>query len=107
MWKDILEHLYRDRFLTAAKKKYRDLKHCDIFHYISRAITNFKILLLIWRYIYKFNEDDYLTKFKARIYIRGDLQDSNKFNTYTATLAARTLRALLTIIAAFNLKAVQ
>lgn len=36
---------------------------------------------------YKFNEDRYLYKYKARLVVRGNLQD-DQGNTYAATLAA-------------------
>ena len=55
---------------------------------------------------YKFDTNGYLTKFKARICVRGDLQDTNQ-DTYAATLAYRTFRALMGIAAAFDLEIVQ
>jgi len=33
-----------------------------------------QILPLLWVFTYKFDTDGYLTKFKARICVRGDLQ---------------------------------
>ena len=55
---------------------------------------------------YKFDTDGYLTKFKARIYIRGDLQDTNQ-ETYTTTLVYRTFRVLIVLAAVFDLEIVQ
>jgi Reverse transcriptase (RNA-dependent DNA polymerase) len=45
-------------------------------------------------------------KFKARLCVRGDLQTTEQ-DTYAATLAARTFRALIAITAAFDLEASQ
>ena len=55
---------------------------------------------------YKYDTDGYLNKFKARICVRGDLQNTQQ-DTYAATLAYRTFRALMAITAAFDLEIVQ
>jgi hypothetical protein len=46
-----------------------------------------EIVPLMWLFSYKFDEDGYLYKHKARLVVRGDLQD-NWGDTYAATLAA-------------------
>ena len=43
-------------------------------------------------------------KYKARLCVRGDLQPPTAQNTYAATLAAHTFRALMAIAAAFDLE---
>jgi Reverse transcriptase (RNA-dependent DNA polymerase) len=58
---------------------------------------------LLWVFKYKFDTDGYLTKFKARLCVQGDLQSTEQ-DTYAATLAARTFRALIAIAAAFDLE---
>jgi len=65
-----------------------------------------KPLPLLWVFTYKFDTDGYLTKFKARICVRGDLQYGHQ-DTYAATLAYRTFRALMALAAAFDLEIVQ
>jgi hypothetical protein len=55
-------------------------------------------------FAYKFDEDGYLTKHKARICVRGDLQPWNSADSYAATLAAKIFRAMAAIIAAFDLE---
>ena len=62
---------------------------------------------MIWVFTYKFDTDGYLVKFKARLCVRGDLQQSIYQDNYAATLAARTFRALMAVTAAFNLEAWQ
>lgn len=52
---------------------------------------------------YKFDTDGYLQKFKARLCVRNDLQITIE-ETYAATLAARTFRAIMAIAAAFDLE---
>jgi hypothetical protein len=46
----------------------------------------------MWVFTYKFDEDGYLLKYKARLVVRGDLQEQYG-DTYAATLAARLFRA--------------
>jgi hypothetical protein len=57
--------------------------------------------MLIFKY--KFDEDDYLIKYKARLVIRDNMQQINQ-NTYAATLIARIFRVLMILIAAFDLE---
>lgn len=60
-------------------------------------------VFMTWAFKYKFDDQDYLTKFKARFCVRGDLQQTDK-NTYAATLEARIFRSLMSIVNAFDLK---
>ena len=58
---------------------------------------------ILWAFIYKTNTNRYLIRFKAHIYIQGNLQELTYKDIYTATLAARLFKALIAIIAIFNL----
>jgi hypothetical protein len=60
----------------------------------------------MWAFTYKFDEDGYLFKYKARLVVCGDLQEQYG-DTYAATLVARLFRALGALACAFNLKAKQ
>ena len=53
---------------------------------------------------YKFDSEGNLAKYKARIYIRGDLQDQgiNFSDTYAATLSARVIRCLLALATVYG-----
>ncbi|KAF3766632.1 hypothetical protein M406DRAFT_254113, partial [Cryphonectria parasitica EP155] len=60
---------------------------------------------LKWIYRYKLDKNSYLTSFKARICIQGNLQKaSNLQNTYAATLAVRSFRILIAVAAYFDLE---
>jgi hypothetical protein len=54
-------------------------------------------------FLYKFNQDGYLLKLKARIYVRGDLETISHEEKRAATLAARTARMIFALVAAFDL----
>ena len=60
-----------------------------------------------WVFHYKFDQDGYLIKCKARICVRGDLQDDPLDSTYAATLAAKSFRALMAICAKYDLECKQ
>ncbi|KAI1003292.1 hypothetical protein K3495_g4910 [Podosphaera aphanis] len=59
---------------------------------------------LKWVWTYKFDLDGYVTKFKARICVRGDLQLPTLQETYSATLAIKTFRAMMALTCAFGLE---
>jgi hypothetical protein len=58
-------------------------------------------IMLIFKY--KFDENGFLIKYKARLVARGDMQHTNQ-DIYAVTLAARIFRALMILTAAFNLE---
>ena len=59
----------------------------------------------MWVFTYKFNSENILDKYKARLVVRGDLQRySQHEDNYAATLAARIFRALMAIAAYFDLE---
>lgn len=59
-----------------------------------------------WVFRYKFDENRYLVKYKARLCARGDLQHTDQ-DTFAATLASRIFRALMALVAAFDLESWQ
>jgi len=105
-WKDLSSHPHREGFQAAARKEYQDLERRDTFQSVPKTVST-KTLPLKWVFTYKFDTNGYLVKFKARICVRGDLQESTYKDTYAATLAARTFRALMAVTAAFDLEAWQ
>ena len=61
----------------------------------------------MWVFTYKFDLDGFLYKYKARLCVRGDLQHSIHYDNIVATLVAKVFQALIAIIAAFGLYALQ
>lgn len=70
--------------------------------YDSASKVNKKPIPTTWVFRYKFDNQGYLIKYKARLCARGDLQHINQ-DTFAATLAACIFWALMAIVAAFNL----
>jgi hypothetical protein len=63
-----------------------------------------QIIPLTWVFTYKYDADGLLDKFKARICVRGDLQNISPNEKRAATLAAKTARSIFAISAAFGLR---
>jgi hypothetical protein len=108
-WKEMLRHTHSQGFRAAAEKEFRTLEQLGTFKPVNRPEINSgkQLLPLMWVFTYKFNQDGYLVKYKARLCIRGDLQKANSKDTYAATLAVQVFRALMAIAAAYNLEAKQ
>ena len=105
-WKQMLKHLHAPEFKQAAQQEYDTLVKRSTFLPTLKDQAHGKILPLLWVFTYKFDSDGYLLKHKARICVRGDLQFTEQ-ETYAATLACRTFRALMAITAVFDLEIVQ
>ncbi len=78
-----------------------------MFEVVDRSVAKIKPIPLTWVFRYKIDEDGYLKSFKSRIYVRGDLQPSSDKNIYAVTLASKSLRILLALIARWDLEARQ
>jgi hypothetical protein len=66
---------------------------------------DYKLILLKWVFIYKFDSNDFLFKYKARIVNRDNLQKvNNAQNVYAATFALKISRMIITLIVDFHFK---
>jgi hypothetical protein len=66
---------------------------------------DYKLISLKWVFIYEFDSNDFLFKYKARIVIRDDLQRvNNAQNVYAATFALKIFRMMMTLIVDFHFK---
>jgi len=96
---------HREGFLEAMRFEIQTIQRKGTYKEISWE--NFdaqnEILPLIWVFKYKLDSEGYLTKYKARVCVRGDLQTTAD-DTHAATLAIRIFRALMAIAAYFNLE---
>src|SRR5208282_3429447 len=104
-WKQMLKHEHSIEFKKAADKEFEALLQKETFKYVEKSNINDKLPLLplMWVFTYKFDQDGFLLKHKARLVARGDLQYTAE-DTYAATLAAQTFRAVMAIVAAFDLE---
>ena len=103
-WKQMLKHPHGQYFMQAAIKEFDHLKQRGTFKLTSKSSTKSTVLPLVWIFKYKFDDEGYLVKHKARLYVRGDLQKTEQ-DTAAATLAIRVFRALMALTASFKLTA--
>ena len=103
-YKEMLRHPHAEGFKQAlsievetlqAKGTWREVPFSD-----AKA-TGKTPIPTTWVFKYKFDDQGYLTKYKARLCARGDLQHTEQ-DTFAATLAARIFRALMALMAAFD-----
>ncbi|EKG08999.1 Integrase catalytic core, partial [Macrophomina phaseolina MS6] len=102
-FKELDTHQFGPQFKQAIQKQLLDLESRRTWTRVSKQNNLSLPLPLMWVFKYKFDEEGYLCSFKARICVRGDLQPTPE-DTYAATFAASVFRALMAIVAAFNLE---
>jgi hypothetical protein len=105
-WKQAMRHPMRDCWKKAAVFELESLKDQSTFSE-TEIPKGKQVILTKWVFKYKFDSEGYLVKLKARLCVRGDLQIQGRDDTYAATLAAKSFRALMAICAIFNLDAYQ
>jgi len=85
------------------RKELHDLPKRGTWRLIERSAAQAAPLPLKWVFDYKFDQDGYLRRCKARICVRGDLQEDDGLETYAATLAAKTFRVMMAVTARYDL----
>lgn len=101
MLKDFLSFSFRAVMITKIetlkiKNTWKKVSQTNVMQSISNAI------FIMWVFKYKFDEEEYVMKFKTRFVTRDDMQRINQ-NTYAATLTARIFRFFMILMIAFNL----
>ena len=99
---ELRKHLHADEFKQIMRVELKVLKSKNTWFEIS-INKNITSIFIIWTYIYKFDDQNYLIKYKTRLCVRKDLQKTN-VDTYAVTLIVRIFRTLMIIINAFDLK---
>jgi hypothetical protein len=103
-WKDVQNHPFQQGWMDAMKKELNSLQEKQVYAVTDRPTDRSKqVLPLMWVFAYKFDQDGYLVKLKARICVRGDLETITAEEKRAATLAAKTARMIFALIAAYDL----
>jgi Reverse transcriptase (RNA-dependent DNA polymerase) len=103
-WKELQGHTFKAEFIEATKKEWDNLSAMRTVQIVKRNDAKSKPLPLTWVFKYKYDKHGFLTKFKARICVRGDLQPPSEKDTYAATLAAKSFRILMALAARWDLQ---
>jgi len=102
-WRDMQNHPHQKGFLEAAHREVQELTQKKTFKHVERPERT-QVIPLTWVFRYKFDTDGFLTKYKSRLCVRGDLQRLTLQDTYAATLAAKVFRTMMALTAAFDLE---
>jgi hypothetical protein len=96
------EELHRNKMPPPPRYYKEVLEHPHALGFLQAITTEIEALQSknTWK---EFDAEGYLAKYKARLCALGDLQHTEQ-DTYAATLAARTFRTLMALVAAFNLE---
>ncbi|OHW95249.1 reverse transcriptase domain protein [Colletotrichum incanum] len=106
-WREFLRlpPAIRDQFMEAMVVEIRKLEQMGAWKVVDRSDVGVNPILLKWVWTYKGDQDGFLDRYKARICVRGDMQEEDPLEqTYAATLAARTFRVVMAIAAEFDLE---
>jgi hypothetical protein len=104
-WKELVDHPLYARFKKGAQDEIDALRKRDTWEEVPRTEATGTPLPLKWVFAYKFDKNGYLDRCKARICVRGDLQEEEQINnTYAATLTAHTFRVMIALAAYFDLE---
>jgi hypothetical protein len=75
-WINMLRHSYVEEFEKITQKKYDVIKTKKTWKIVDKR-NDYKLILLKWIFIYKFDLNDFFFKYKTRIMIHDDLQKIN------------------------------
>ena len=103
----MLSYPYWASFESAAYLEYNELFDRGTFVLVSKNEAKEFIIPMHWVFTYKFDEEGYLIKFKARLVVYSDLQPKRDKEMYTIILATRVFCFLMALIVYFNLEAIQ
>ena len=103
----MLKHDHWAGFLATTELEYSNLQEQGTFVAVPTAEASDFVILTQWAFKYKFDEEGYLLKYKARIVVRGDLQPKQDEETYAVTLVVRVFWFLIVVAAYFDLEAKQ
>ena len=72
-WNEFLIHPHREGFQKAMDKEHGTLGGRGTWEEIPKESASTNILPLMWVWKYKYDEDGFLSLYKARLVVRGDL----------------------------------
>ena len=101
-YQDLDSHPLGKQFKEACHTELREILARGTWRLIERARAQGMVIPLKWVFLYKFDENGYLSRCKARIVVRGDLQAEGEEETYAATLAIKTFRTVMALTAKYD-----
>lgn len=102
-YRGVLKHPLKYLFLSAMDIEERSLVDKNTWTITDRP-DNAHVIPTIWVFTYKFDDEGFLKRAKARLCVQGNKQIMTHAETRAATLAARCFRTLMSLVAAFGLE---
>ena len=101
-YREMIKHPLSKWFIDAMDLELKSLESKGTWLTEPRPLDVF-VIPTIWVYTYKFDEEGFLKRAKARLCVQGNKQVLTHAETRAATLASRCFRTLMAITAAFGL----
>ena len=103
----MLRHPHASGFQIAINTEISSLQEKSTWEEIpTNKISSSNVIPTMWVFKYKFDENGYLVKFKARLCARSDLQHT-KQNIYAAILVVWLFRIFMIIVTVYDLNTKQ
>ena len=96
-WDQAMASPHREKFLIAAQQEIDQLTEHGTWHEDLKKNATSRILPFTWVFKIKRDSDGKITKFKARLCARGDLEEGTGDDNYSPVAAWSTVRSFLTI----------
>ena len=93
-WQDAMNSPYKDQFLKAAQEEIDALERMETWYEDSKSNATTRVVPSQWVFKIKRTPDGEVKKFKARIVLRGDLQEYEG-ETFSPVASWSTVRAVL------------
>ena len=103
---EVREHPYAALFWDAMDKEYSALDERGTWTIVDRPNDTYAVPTM-WVSSYKFDDNEYLKQAKARLCVQSNKQVMTFEETCAATLAARSFRTLMALVATFGLNILQ
>lgn len=101
---DLKNHAHVDEFKQVMRVEIATLKMKKTWTEMPYLfITNARTIHITWVFKYKFDDQDFFTKYKARLCAKNDLQKTD-VDTYAVILTAQIFRVLMALVCAFDLE---
>jgi len=101
----MLVHPCSEGFIAGVQKEWSTLWGKGTFQPTQvSAVKGIQILPLMWVFKYKYDAQGFVTGYKARLCVRGDLQKYWKDDVYAATLAGKSFRSIIATAAKWDLE---
>lgn len=106
--RELYSHPLKEEFEKAIDSHLDEHETMNTFEEVNRGeAKGHQVLGCMWVFTYKTDSQGYLIKCKARLVVCGNQQEAGELPTRATTLASSAFRALMAIVAQFDLDTIQ